>query len=273
MILVNGKPDNRINISDRGLQYGDGVFETIAYRGGKAEFLDAHLSRLILGCERLTIPFQQLEQLKTELMTVLKELAENDAVIKIIISRGSGGRSYLSDTTVEPTRIISTHPLPTYPENHKKLGITARFCQQRLSENTSLAGIKHLNRLEQVLARNEWRDTAIAEGIMLDQHDNVIEGTMSNLFIVKSGVLLTAELNKSGVAGIIRAEIFNIATDNAIPCTQTSLSKSVLADADEVFICNSIIGIWPITCIADGKINYNYPTGKITRQLQSLLPN
>ncbi|MBL1320914.1 MAG: aminodeoxychorismate lyase [Methylophaga sp.] len=273
MILVNGKADNRISISDRAIQYGDGLFETIAYRNGQLEFVDTHLMRLAVGCKRLAIPFRQLKQLKEELSIVLTELAEHDAVIKIIISRGSGGRGYLADPSVEPTRIISTYPLPTYPANYQEIGVTARICQQRLSENTSLAGIKHLNRLEQVLARTEWHDPEISEGIMLDQHENVIEGTMSNLFIVKAGELFTAELNKSGVAGIIRAEILDITADNNIPCTETIISKSTLADADEVFVCNSIIGIWPVTCIYNGKINYNYPVGKITRQLQNLLSN
>ncbi|MFW5426405.1 MAG: aminodeoxychorismate lyase [Methylophagaceae bacterium] len=273
MILVNGKPDDRISISDRAIQYGDGLFETMAYRNGHVEFLDAHLTRLTLGCERLAIPFQQHQQLKAELAIILTELANSDAVIKIIISRGSGGRGYLADTSVEPTRIISTHPFPIYPENRKEIGITARLCQHRLSENVSLAGIKHLNRLEQVLARNEWHDPAITEGIMLDQHDNVIEGTMSNLFIVKSGTLFTAQLNKSGVAGIIRAEILKFSVDNNIPCTEMIISQDALADADEVFVCNSIIGIWPVICIFDAKINYTYPLGKITRQLQELLEN
>lgn len=273
MILINGNPDDRINISDRALQYGDGVFETMAYRDGQIEFLDAHLTRLNLGCDRLAIPFSQLEKLKAELGVVVTELAENDAVIKIIISRGSGGRGYLSDKSIEPTRIISTHPLTIYPGNRKKQGITVRFCQQQLSENESLAGIKHLNRLEQVLARNEWRDPEIAEGLMRDQHDNMIEGTMSNVFIVKAGALFTAELNTSGVAGIIRAEILKIANGNDIPCTETTLSQRALLDADEVFVCNSIIGIWPVICLVDGKINYTYSIGKITRQLQNLLPH
>lgn len=271
MILVDGKPDNRISVSDRGLQYGDGVFETVAYRNGNAEFLEAHLSRLSLGCQRLNIPFQQQIQLQQELTVVFKELADTDAVIKIIISRGSGGRAYLADASIKPTRIISTHPLPSYPENHQQTGITAIFCQQRLSENTSLAGIKHLNRLEQVLARNEWHDPAIAEGIMLDQHDHIIEGTMSNLFIVKAGQLVTAELSKSGVAGIIRAQIMELANANNIDCKESMLTKSALSNADEVFVCNSIIGLWPVIKIVDSKINYNYSIGKITTQLQDLL--
>lgn len=271
MIIVNKKPDNKIAISDRGLQYGDGVFETIAYRNAKAEFLEAHLSRLNLACKCLKIPFQQQAQLQQELIVVFKELADNNAVIKIIITRGSSGRGYFADNSIEPTRIISTHPLPLYPVDHAKKGISARFCQHRLSENSNLAGIKHLNRLEQVLARNEWNDPAIAEGIMLDQHDRIIEGTMSNLFIVKSAKLFTAQLNSSGVAGIIRAQIIAFANDNNIDCEETTLTKSALADADEVFVCNSIIGIWPVISIIDNKINYNYSLGKITVQLQDLL--
>ncbi len=273
MILVNGKADSRINVSDRGLQYGDGLFETIAYRNGEIEFLEAHLNRLMLGCERLAIPFKQLKKLQVELSVLLDALADNDAVIKIVITRGSGGRGYLSDKTVEPTRIISIYPFPIYPEKSGEIGVTARFCQQRLSENLSLAGIKHLNRLEQVLARNEWVDNGIAEGIMLDQHNNVIEGTMSNLFIVKAGELLTAKLNKSGVAGVLRAEILQLSIDNNISYSETEISKESLANADEVFICNSIIGIWPVICILDAKINNTYPIGKITKQLQKLLAN
>lgn len=271
MIIINGKPENRINISDRGLQYGDGIFETIAYRNGKAEFLEAHLSRLSVGCQRLRIPFQQQTQLQKELAIVLNELADNDAVVKIIISRGSGGRGYLADSNIEPTRIISTYPIPSYSENRTKIGVKVRFCQQRLSENSSLAGIKHLNRLEQVLARNEWHDPAIAEGIMLDQHDHIIEGTMSNLFVVKAAKLMTAELSKSGVAGIIRSQIIALAGANNIDCKEATLTKSTLVNADEVFVCNSIVGLWPVISIVDSKIEYNYSIGKITTQLQGLL--
>lgn len=266
MILVNGKPEDRINVSDRGLQYGDGLFETIAYRNGIAEFVDDHLDRLSLGCKRLAIPFQQLEQLRIELDTVCHNLTA-DTVIKIIVTRGSGGRGYFADINVVPTRIISTHPYPSFPDSNCTTGINLRFCQQTLSENSSLAGIKHLNRLEQVLARNEWSDQSINEGLMSDSHGNVIEGTMSNIFIVKSGQLLTPKLDKSGVAGIMRSQIMKLANENDLMVKEDAITKDDVNNADEVLVCNSVIGIWPVRNIAD----VTYPLGPITQQLQYAL--
>ncbi len=266
MILVNGKPEDRINVSDRGLQYGDGLFETIAYRNGVAEFLDAHLKRLSVGCERLAIPFQQLDQLRSELDMISQTLTA-ETVIKVIVTRGSGGRGYFADKDIIPTRIISTHPYPSFPDSNKTAGVSLRFCEQTLSENSSLAGIKHLNRLEQVLARNEWTDQSINEGLMSDSHGNVIEGTMSNIFIVKSGQLFTPELNKSGVAGIIRSQIIKLANGNDLIVKEAAISKDDVFNADEVFVCNSVIGIWPVRIIADT----SYLVGPITQQLQYAL--
>jgi len=269
MILVNGVAENRINITDRGLQYGDGLFETIAVRKGIAEFLDAHLNRLVLGCEKLSIPFQQMKQLQDELNTVFHSLNNTDAVIKIIITRGSGGRGYLANSDGVPTRIISTHLSPEYSASDRKTGIRVRFCQHKLSENTALAGIKHLNRLDQVLARNEWHDTDITEGLMFDQDNNVVEGTMSNLFMVSANQLLTPILNKSGVAGIMRGQIIRLASENELAVKQCLISTQQLIDADEVFICNSVMGIMPVANIID--TDTTYAVGPITQRLQQAL--
>jgi len=267
VILVNGKTEDRISVSDRGLQYGDGLFETIAYRNGVAEFLDAHLNRLSLGCERLAIPFQQPDQLRSELDTICQNLTGDDTVIKIIVTRGSGGRGYFSDKDSIPTRIISTHPYPSFADSNYTMGINLRFCDQILSENPFLAGIKHLNRLEQVLARNEWSDPNINEGLMSDSHGNVIEGTMSNIFIVKLGQLFTPKLNKSGVAGIMRAQIMKLASENSLLVKEEVITQKEVNNADEVFVCNSVIGIWPVSHIADT----SYQVGPITQQLQHAL--
>ncbi len=266
MVLVNGVTENRINIADRGLQYGDGLFETIAYRNGVAEFLDAHLTRLLKGCKRLAIPFQDIEILGAELNSVCHQLSD-DAVIKIIITRGSGGRGYFAESNIEPSRIISSHPCQTYPESYPRSGIRVRLCKQTLSENSSLAGIKHLNRLEQVLARNEWDDVDIAEGLMFDQDNNVIEGTMSNVFIVKENQLLTPKVDKAGVAGIIRAHICKWAQQNGLVVEEKNLSRDELFTADEIFVCNSVIGIWPVSNID----NRAYAVGPVTKNLQQAL--
>ena len=268
MILVNGKPENRIAVTDRGLQYGDGLFETIAFRHGVAEFIDAHLQRLIAGCKRLNIPFQQLDSLCKELEFIYQSLSDTDSVIKIIITRGSGGRGYFADKSIEPTRIISTHDYPSYPESNSQTGVTVLLCQHKLPENPALAGLKHLNRLDNVLARNEWDDIDIAEGLMLDQSNNLIEGTMSNVFVVKSEQLITPLLNKSGVEGIMRAQIIAVAKQLGLAFKESTVTFDALKNADEVFICNSVNGIWPVIAVKDIA---KYTLGPITHQLQQAL--
>lgn len=269
MILVNGKAEDRISISDRGLNYGDGLFETIAFRNGVAEFIDAHIHRLIEGCKRLNIPFQQVELLSTELNTVYQSLKDVDSVIKIVITRGSGGRGYLADNTVEPSRIISTHAYPRYPESYQQHGIAVRLCQHKLSENPTLAGLKHLNRLDNVIARNEWTDENIAEGLLFDQSNHLIEGTMTNVFIVKSNQLITPLINTSGVSGILRAHIIRIANQLGMHFKEELLSKDDLNSADEVFVCNSINGIWPVNRIS--VLGKTLSVGPLTQRLQQAL--
>jgi 4-amino-4-deoxychorismate lyase len=269
MILVNGLQEDKISVLDRGLQYGDGLFETIAFRDGKPEFLQAHLSRLYRGCEQLKIATQQLDaQLNAEIKKVCDDLTDN-TVIKIIITRGQGGRGYRTQSDSTPTRIISTHEMPNYPKENSQ-GIKVSFCQQTLSENPSLAGIKHLNRLEQVLARAEWDGNDIAEGLMFNNQQQLIEGTMSNVFIVKEGKLLTPELNLSGVAGIMRQQVINCAQVAGIDVIETVLTQHDVKSADEVFITNSLINIWPIIEIE----NFcNYAHGSITQKLQNSVNN
>ncbi len=267
MVLINGLPDDKIAISDRGLQYGDGLFETMVYRAGTIEFIDAHFARLIDGCRRLNIEFAQAGKLNNELNIVCQSLIGNDAIIKVIITRGSGGRGYLATSGVEPTRIISTHPLPIYPSHYSQVGVKVRLCTHTLSENVALAGIKHLNRLDQVLARNEWHDADIAEGIMLDSTGHVIEGTMSNVFMVKAGKLFTPMVDKSGVAGVMRAQIISLAAELNISVVETNVHLEDFMEADEIFISNSVIGLWPVSQID----NTLYVVGPVTQNLQDVL--
>lgn len=269
MILINGQPDNRIPVTDRGLQYGDGLFETLAFRQGALEFVDAHLARLMSGCERLRIPFADLDKLRLELVSLCAQTAV-DSVIKIMLTRGSGGRGYKAPDEAEPLRILSSHPMPDYPESSQH-GIIVRLCQQRLGINPSLAGIKHLNRLEQVLARSEWSDETIREGLMLDVDGRLVEGTMTNLFLVKDGKLLTAPIKNNGIAGIMRAELIKLAHQLNIGLTEADLTLNDLEQADEVFLTNSIINIWPVIAMSDTP--HHWPHGPITMTLQSALEN
>lgn len=265
MILVNGECRGHIEISDRGFQYGDGLFETIAVTDGRPVFLDRHLDRLKAGCRRLYIPFPCAELLTLEAQELSRHSSK--AVLKLIITRGSGGRGYRQPDVIQTTRVVSLHPFPDYPGIYKEQGITTRFCATRLGLNPALAGIKHLNRLEQVLARAEWTDPAIQEGIMLDINDHVIEGTMTNLFYVKNNTLYTPALVQSGVAGIVRGIIMAPSSDHGLSAIERTFTKDELLSADEVFVCNSIIGIWPVKQIATAC----FPVGLMTRRLQTWL--
>ncbi len=265
MILINGEHCNAIAIIDRGFQYGDGLFETIAVHNGQPIFFNRHLARLKIGCDRLLIPYPDSEQLRSEANSLCQH-AEN-AVLKIIITRGSGGRGYRQPDSIQPTRVLSLHPFPDYPQSYTKQGINARFCTTRLGLNPSLAGIKHLNRLEQVLARAEWNSPNIHEGIMLDINDYVIEGTMTNLFYSKHNTLYTASLTQSGIAGIMRNLIIELCAEQNLTVIEHQFTKADVLAADEVFVSNSIIGLWPIKQLDSTK----YRVGQITQQLQYAL--
>ncbi|MEQ1638389.1 MAG: aminodeoxychorismate lyase [Methylococcales bacterium] len=244
MVLINGKREHSLDVTDRGLQYGDGLFETLAVNNGQVIFLHEHLQRLKQGCERLLIPCPELDLLKDEVIQLVENTSQ--AVLKIIVTRGSGGRGYRQPDRILATRILSLHPYPDYPLSFKQQGVVIRFCRMRLGLNPSLAGIKHLNRLEQVLARAEWQDPGIQEGLMSDALDRVIEGTMSNLFFIKDQALVTSPLTFSGVDGIIRQQVMQLATLYGISIREMFFNREILLAAEEVFLTNSIIGIWPV---------------------------
>jgi 4-amino-4-deoxychorismate lyase len=267
MILINGEFKTHIEVSDRGFQYGDGLFETIAITNGQPAFLDRHLNRLQAGCNRLHIPFPNTKLLTFEAKNICQKA--DKGVLKIIVTRGSGGRGYRQPDNIKTNRVLSIHPFPDYPNAYKDQGIVARFCDTRLGLNPGLAGIKHLNRLEQVIARAEWSTTDIQEGIMLDINGHVIEGTMSNIFYVKNDILYTSSLSFSGVAGIMRGLIIAISSKLGFSTTEHTFTQDDLLLADEIFVCNSIIGIWPIKQIEKTHLSI----GERTQQLQNTLIN
>jgi 4-amino-4-deoxychorismate lyase len=264
MILVNGEQQNTIAVTDRGLHYGDGLFETIEIIQGQPVFLTQHLARLEAGCHTLKIPFPSTNLLMDEISQVSQQCTHG--VLKLMLTRGSGGRGYRQPDSIQTTRFIALHPYPQYPVNYATQGIKVRFCTTRLGLNATLAGLKHNNRLDQVLARAEWQDE-FQEGLMLNLNEHVIEGTMTNLFVVKKGVLYTPELSLSGIAGIVRQIILLLAEQKNILVRQAALSQDFVMAADELFLSNSIIGIWPIKSLE----NKAYPVGSVTQAMQRAL--
>ncbi|MEJ5060859.1 MULTISPECIES: aminodeoxychorismate lyase [unclassified Pseudomonas] len=260
---VDGQPADALSLKDRGLAYGDGLFETIAVRGGQALLLERHLSRLADGCSRLAIAADH-ELIYNELLAYATALG--DGVLKLILTRGDSLRGYAADPAAQARRILQGNPPVAYPAVYGEKGIRLFPCATRLSRQPLLAGLKHLNRLEQVIARSEWQDTEHAEGLMLDQAGRVIEGVFSNLFLVRDGVLITADLNRCGVAGVMRAELLFQAESLGIPTQITDISLDQLQWADEVFVCNSVYGVWPVHAYAA----LSWPVGPLTRKLQTI---
>lgn len=244
-ILINGEAKETISINDRGLQYGDGLFETMAVRNGIIYLWETHWQRLTLGCEKLSINLPNKETIEKEIALLCENQNKSRFVIKLIVTRGEGQRGYRFTERQNVTRILSSHDWPNYPEQFQTDGVAVRYCETSLSENKMLAGIKHLNRLEQVLARNEW-DDEFQEGLMLSMNNKVVDGTMSNVFAVFDNEIFTPGLSLSGVAGVMRKTVINIATDKGFSVCEKEFTKSEIEKADELFLTNSLFGIWPI---------------------------
>lgn len=244
MILINGQMEDKIAVTDRGLAYGDGVFRTLAVSNGRPMCWQRHFIKLSDDCRRLRIPPPSEGQLTGEVEQVARNL--DNGVVKIIVTRGRGERGYALPAQVHPSRIVIGSAMPSYPAENVRDGIRARLCELRLSDQPYLAGIKHLNRLENVLARAEWNDPAIAEGLLLDQRGHLVEGVTSNLFLMIGGALVTPELSRSGVAGITRERILAWALEAGLPSEIREVSLDELWTADEVMVCNSLIGVWQI---------------------------
>lgn len=263
---VNGRSAEVVSVHSRALHYGDGLFETLRVHAGRPEYLARHLSRMRAGCERLGIGAVDWRQLDAQLKSTLGETPEG--VLKIILVRGSSGRGYATSGNVRPDLVTCLYPPATDRSDHARKGVTLGICSTRLAHQPLLAGIKHLNRLEQVLARNEWQGAGPDEALLLDVAGRVVEGTMSNLFLVRDGQLLTPDLSLCGVSGILRSVLLDLAAANGLDSVVTTLSPADVLSADEVFVCNSLVGIWPVVSLAG---QGEFQIGPLTRQFQAAL--
>lgn len=242
--MINGDSGTTISAFDRGLQYGDGLFETIAVVGAHPCLWERHYQRLQAGGRRLGISIPEPATLFKEIQ---HEIGSNDkGVIKIVVTRGEGTRGYRPDPNAPITRMVHFSLWPDYPADAHISGVNVRICTTRLGSNRTLAGIKHLNRLEQVVARREWDGGRISEGLMLDADDHVIEGTMSNLFMLKDGIMYTPDLAACGIEGVMRGLVQDVAKELGIDVNIRQIELPEMLHADSLFLTNSLIGIWPI---------------------------
>lgn len=258
-VLVNGKNDPQVSSLDRGLLYGDGLFETILFVNDVAPLWPRHMTRLIAGCERLGLPQPDPALLQREAANVIEAMPR--AIVRITLTRGIGARGYAPPPDAKATRIVAASEPPFIVADWYARGIRVRFVELRLSAQPRLAGIKHLNRLEQVLARAEWNDPRIVEALLFDEQDRLISAIAANVFVAVSGSFATPALDRCGVTGAARAEVLA-----RFPQTQVrDIDREELMQSNEIFLSSSVRGILPVREL-DGR---TLRPGPFTRAAQS----
>jgi 4-amino-4-deoxychorismate lyase len=261
---VNGA-DTGIDPQDRGLAYGDGLFETMAAQHGTIRWLEHHLERLTAGCARLAIAVPAVTDLRRQLAR--QTPSEGKAVVKVIVTRGTGARGYRPPPELRPTVIIGSGPWPAQPAEHYTHGIDMVVCETRLGENPKLAGLKHLCRLEQVMAQIELQDRGIDEGLMLSTGNLVISATSNNVFAVYGSRVCTPRIERCGVRGIMRRLVLESCAALDLPHEEIDMDIEALRRADELFVTNALLGVRPVRRL-DGQV---FGAGPVTRRIGARL--
>lgn len=265
LVWIDGQ-NEPVTALDRGLHYGDGLFETIACVRGAPRFLRRHMQRLALGCARLRIPLADTEPIGARVRELAR--ASERSIVKVVVTRGVAlARGYAYSGAEKASCITFRYPAAQDPSAVADNGVKALTLKLRLGENPALAGIKHCNRLEQILARAEWSDPAVFEGLLFSQSGHLTSGTMSNVFLVHSGRLLTPRVDRCGVAGVMRAVVFEIARRVALPVQECALDSEALRQAEEIFLTNARIGILPVAMLDEQALR----TGPLTQRLPAAL--
>lgn len=242
--LVDGALGDHLPLTDRGLSYGDGLFETLLVREGRPCQWRRHWSRLTLGCRRLGFQPPAERDIADEVTGLLRNVRVG--VLKLLVTRGDGGRGYAPPPQARPRRILALYPMPDQPPEWHTVGVVVRRCLTPATENSALAGLKHLNRLDSVLARAEWSDPGIAEGLMAGPQGEIIGGTMTNLFLWNEECLETPAIDRCGVAGTVRAMAMDLARELGLACSETRIGPEDLHKARGIFLTNSVLGVWPV---------------------------
>ncbi|MEB6378903.1 aminodeoxychorismate lyase [Leclercia adecarboxylata] len=244
MFLINGIKQAQLPASDRAFQFGDGCFTTARIVAGKVCLLEAHLQRLQTACEKLFIPFVQWAALKNEMAGQAKDVERG--VLKVIISRGSGGRGYSAAGCSEPVRILSVSAYPAHYDRWRAEGIALTLSPVRLGRNPQLAGIKHLNRLEQVLIRSHLEQTDADEALVLDSEGVITECCAANLFWRQGKNVFTPRLDQAGVNGLMRQFCLRQLAHSGFPVVEVQACEAALNDADEIVVCNALMPVVPV---------------------------
>jgi 4-amino-4-deoxychorismate lyase len=236
-------PDGTVDMADRGLAYGDGLFETMAISHGQIRHYPLHRDRLVSGCSRLGLPIPGAEELETAIRSTTAGIERGS--LKLILTRGSGPRGYAPPQDPAPVLLLTAQASTDRPAPH----ISVVRLRQQLAESETLAGIKHLCRLEQVLGQQELGQRDADEGLMLSTRGNVVGGTSRNLFAVLNGKLVTPDLSRSGILGVMRRAVIARCAELGISCVERDILPDELAAADELFMTNALVGIQSVIAL------------------------
>ncbi len=244
MFLINGLEQTTLAVNDRATQFGDGSFTTARIVEGRVQLLAAHVGRLQQACERLSIPFRDGHILTEEMSTLASK--QRNGVLKVIISRGAGGRGYSGSACNSPTRILSTSAMPAHYTHWQARGVTLALSPVTLGRNPFLAGIKHLNRLEQVLIRSHLEQTGADEALVLDSDGWLTECCAANLFWRCGQDVYTPRLDSAGVNGVMRQFIIAALARSPYRVVEVNARPAEISLADEVLICNALMPVVPV---------------------------
>ena len=267
--LINGEADQPISPLERGLHYGDGVFRTLRVQGQVPSHWHLHYQKLNADCMAIAIPCPSATLLLADIEQLTQGVgASTLSVIKIIITRGIGQRGYTPATGNAPTRIVLHYAMPHYPMSYADVGVRLYRCKtQCIRQPSQLVGVKHLNRLENVLARMEQQDDSYFDGVLLNARAEVIECTSSNIFARFADNLLTPDLKQFGISGITRDRILQSAHKLKLNPIVTSITFRQLLSADEIIICNSLYGAFQVQKIE----NKLFSWAPLSEQLRDIL--
>ena len=264
-MLINGVSAESISARDRGLAYGDGHFTTLLIQEGRARYWPEHLARLQQGCTRLAISPPCWTTLAAELDTLIADQAL--AVAKIVLTRGEGGRGYDGTGCQQTSRILSLAPYPMHYQDWQRTGISIGVCQQRIGDSPMLAGLKTLNRLEQVLLKDELAKQGAVEGIVLNCRGFLVEGVSANLFWRRGSTVFTPDLGHGGVDGIMRRQVMSLLRQMGIELRIVEAPLESLWQAEEVWLTNTLMGLVPVTRIE----HKEYDSQQVVHRLQEQL--
>lgn len=225
-----------VGASNRGLAYGDGVFETMRIHHGELPLWPHHLARLLGGADRLGLCVPDVEFLRTQCKTMIANIEAG--VLKLLLTRGDGGRGYAPPPEPLPVWVLAVHSLPPV----QTTGVRLHRCETQLAIQPRLAGIKHCNRLEQVLARVEVQRAACDDGVLCDTEGRVVSATSANLLVQCDGHWITPPVTRCGVAGVVRGWLLEHRL-----VQENELTISQVEHADALALCNAVRGILPVS--------------------------